>query len=249
MAPKTLLVVLAHPDDELVVAGTLCAHRAAGHRVVVVYLTRGEATAAFGPLPPDDVAARRVRLAERAARILDIEHRFLGFTDTEIVANPTGSRAVADVVAEIRPDALLTWGRMWVKGMRHPDHMATGAMAVDAITLARIARVVEPTPPHRDPCPVFTVRGVHSTLPSVWIDVSDHVDRIFELADVYFREIGFGQRAWLEARLRGAASPPGVDWAERLDTWETEPGVIPTLFHAVPIGGPAHPTRPDVSDP
>ena len=44
---KTLLVALAHPDDEIGCAGTIAAHSALGHRVVLLFLTRGEMTEAF----------------------------------------------------------------------------------------------------------------------------------------------------------------------------------------------------------
>lgn len=242
-SPPTLLIVLAHPDDELGAAGTIRVHRSLGHRVVILYLTRGEATQAFGPLAEAEVARRRMQLAERAADILDVDHRFLDLPDTAVHADPATARRVAEVLAEVRPDALLTWGRHWVKGMRHPDHHACGTLAVDAVTLARIARVVAPAEPHRAPCPVFTFRGVHSTLPSVIVDVSDHVETVMELAEFYFREIGFGERAWLEARLRAAGAEHGVEWAERWDAWESEAGVIPHLLAARPLAGPAHPTR------
>lgn len=242
-AAPTVLVVLAHPDDELGAAGTIRAHRTAGHRVILLYLTRGEATQAFGPLAEAEVARRRMELAERAAEILDVEHRFLDLPDTAVEATPANARRVAEVLAEVRADALLTWGRHWVKGMRHPDHHACGTLAVDAVTLARIGRVVAPAEPHRGPCPVFTFRGVHSTLPSVVVDVSAHLDSVFELADFYFRSIGFGERRWLEGRLRAAGAADGVEWAERWDAWESRPGVVPHLLAAEPLEGPAHPTR------
>jgi len=111
--------------------------------VVVLYLTRGESTEAFGPLPPQEVARRRTELAERAAGILDVEHRFLDLPDGGLTADPATARAVARVVAEVRPDGLLTWGQAWLKGMRHPDHLATGRAAVDAVTVARIRKLVE----------------------------------------------------------------------------------------------------------
>jgi LmbE family N-acetylglucosaminyl deacetylase len=241
--PRTLLAVLAHPDDELTVAGTLLAQRARGDRVVVLYLTRGESTGAFGPLPPDEVARRRADLAGRAAEILDVEHRFLDFPDGGVTAAPETARAVARVLAELRPDGLLTWGRGWVKGMRHPDHRETGRAAVDAVTMARIASLVEPREPWRGFCPVFTIRGVHSTLPRVVVDVEPWLEPIRELGDFYRSAIGFGDRGWLEARLRGAGAGAGVAWAEALDAWETEPGVVEALLPAPPAGSHHHPSR------
>lgn len=241
---KTLLAVLAHPDDELTVAGSLLAQRARGDRVVVLYLTRGEATEAFGPLAPEEVARRRTALAEAAAEILDVEHRFLELPDGGLVADPETARAVARVVAEVRPDGLVTWGPAWVKGMRHPDHRATGQAAVDAVTVARIRKLVAPAEPHRAFCPVFTVRGVHSSLPEVAIDVEPHLDGIFELADFYRAEIGFGDRTWLEARLRRAGASHGLAWAEVLDAWESRPGISDALLPAREALEHGHPSRP-----
>ncbi len=48
---------------------------------------------------------------------------------------------------------------------------ACGRIVRDAITLARIKRVVEPAPPHRAEAPLFTYRGLHSGLPAVVVDV------------------------------------------------------------------------------
>ena len=98
--------------------------------------------------------------------------------------------------------------------------------------------------PWRGFCPVFTIRGAHSTLPRVVVDVEPVVDTIFELADFYSGEIGFGDRSWLEARLRSAGAPHGLAWAEALDAWETEPGVTGALLPAEEALEQGHPSRP-----
>ena len=101
MARETLLVVLAHVDDELGAAGTILAQRARGDRVVVLYLTKGESTEAFGPLPPREVAARRQEMAKGAASILGVEHRFLDFPDGGVEVTSENTRAVARVLSEV----------------------------------------------------------------------------------------------------------------------------------------------------
>ena len=236
--------MLAHPDDELVVAGTLMAQRRLGDRVVVAFLTRGEATGAFGSgVGPAEVALRRERLAARAADMLDIEHRFLDFPDCGVEATPEAARAVARLVAETGADAMVTWGEAWIKGMRHPDHQAAGKIARDAVTLARIASIIMPMEPHRAFCPVFTVRGAHSRLPLVSVDVEPYLDRIFRLADFYREAIGFGDRDWLEDRLRRAGTAADRDVAEGFDAWETEPGTVASLLPARETRSPSHPPR------
>src|SRR5690606_33307818 len=105
-AMSTLLAVFAHPDDEVAAAGTLMAQRARGDRVVVVFLTAGEMTEAFGPIAPEEVAARRTAQGAEAARILGVEHRFLAFQDTHVEATRAAALEVAGVICEVKPDAL-----------------------------------------------------------------------------------------------------------------------------------------------
>lgn len=228
--PKTLLVALAHPDDEMTCAGTIAAHRARGDRVVLLWLTRGEMTQTFPDLEPDDVAALRMEHGQGAAAILGAEARFLAFPDTRLVATPDAARDVARVIAEVRPDGVITWGEAWARGMRHPDHQAAGKIVRDAVTLARLGRVVEPADPHRAAVPVFTLRARHSTLPLAVVDVLPHLDTVFALQRFYLERVGWPKEEWLRDRLRATGEPHGLQAAETFDAWETEPGVTSTLF-------------------
>lgn len=243
MPHQTLLIALAHPDDEVGVAGTILAQRARGDRVVVLWLTRGEMTEAFGPISEAEVAHRRVEQGQRAGEILGVETRFLDFRDTYLTATPEAAARVARLIAEIEPDGIVTWGEAWVRGMRHPDHQACGKIVRDAVTVARIAKRVAPATPYREPVPIFTLRDVHSTLPAVAVDVGPHLDGIRALAGFYFNEIGFGDPAWIEQRLATAGEPWGLEYAEVFDTWETEPGPVTALLPTPPGIGGVHPER------
>jgi N-acetylglucosamine malate deacetylase 1 len=227
---KTLLVALAHPDDEVGCAGTIAAHAELGHRVVMLFLTRGEMTEALGPLAAEVVAERRMEHGRAAGAILGAEVRFLEFPDTRLEVTADAGYAVAAELAVIRPDAIITWGDAWIRGPRHPDHYAAGQIVRNAVTLARIARVVRPLPPHREPAPIFVIRDVHSTLPEVAVDVSGQLDRIHTLADFYRERVGWPRRAWLEDRLAAAGQRYGVDAAEIFDAWETPAGLLPDFF-------------------
>ena len=242
---RTLVAVLAHPDDEVLCAGALLAQRDRGDRVVVVWLTRGELTHAFGPLPPSDVASRREALGAEAAGLLDVEHRFLDLPDGAVYPTPERALDVARVLAELAPDGLITWGDAWVKGLRHPDHQATGKIARDAVTLARIARAVEPYEAHRGPCPVFTLRDTHSQLPEVALDLARWEERVLDVAALYRREIGFGDPGWLKRRWSVAGSKWGLSSAEAYDAWETAPGAVNHLLPADPGDANLHPDRTD----
>lgn len=244
MKQETLLVGLAHPDDEVGGAGTILAQRARGDRVVIVWLTRGEMTEAFGPLPLEEVAERRTSQGEQASALLGAECRFLDFPDTSIEATREAAIAVAKLICEIRPTGLLTWGEGWARGIRHPDHQAAGKIFRDAIMLARIAKLVAPLPPHRADVPVFSIRDIHSAIPAIGVDVTAHREMIDRVAELYFHGLGFGDPEWLDHRLAETGSRWGTRFAEEFDAWESEAGtLVNTLLPAPPLPGVVHPTR------
>lgn len=189
-------------------------------------------TEALGPLTPEEVAAKRRAHALEAGRLLGCEVRFLNYPDTRVHSTPDAHYDVARLIAEVKPDALLTWGDARLRGQRHPDHQATGEIARAAVTLSRIARVVAPLPPHRAAVPVFTLRDRHSTLPAIAIDVSDYAQRALELGAFYRERVGWPPEGWHRERLSSAGKEWGVAAAEVFDAWETEGGVYRSLFDA-----------------
>jgi N-acetylglucosamine malate deacetylase 1 len=238
-----LLVGLAHPDDEVGAAGTIRAQTSNGGAATIVWLTRGEMTEAFGPIDREEVARRRMEQGTRAGELLGAETRFLDFPDTALEPTREAAVRVARLICEIRPTGLLTWGEGWTRGIRHPDHQVCGRIFRDAVTLARIAKVVAPLEPHRAHVPVFTIRDIHSALPPVAVDVEAHLDTIYEVASLYLQGVGFGDRDWLERRLRATGQRHGLPYAEEFDAWESRPGVCPTLLPAPEIEGLVHPER------
>jgi LmbE family N-acetylglucosaminyl deacetylase len=241
---ETLLVGLAHPDDEVGMAGSILAQLARGDRVVIVWLTRGEMTEAFGPIDIAEVAARRTEQGRLAGEILGAETRFLDYSDTRLEATRSIAIEVARLICDIRPTGILTFGHAWVRGMRHPDHQAAGQIFRDAGILARIAKLVAPLEPHRVPMPVFTLRDVHSQLPAVGVDVTPHRERIDELSRFYLQGVGFGDPEWMENRLLSVGERWGCRYAEEFDAWESQGGTrVEALLPAPPLEGQSHPTR------
>ncbi len=131
----TVLSVWAHPDDETYLAGGVMASCvAAGQRVVCVSATAGEhGTADPVAWPPERLGRLRRWETAAAMAVLGVaEHRFLGFEDgTLATIDPSvGVAAIADLIDEIRPDTILTFGP---DGMTfHPDHVAIGAWTTRA---------------------------------------------------------------------------------------------------------------------
>lgn len=110
----------------------------AGARVVCVTATRGErGTADPEAWPPARLA--EVRDAELAAalRVLGVaEHIQLGYPDGGCAAVPVAAalHRLAGVIADVRPDTVLTFGPDGITG--HADHRAVSAWTTAAVAAA-----------------------------------------------------------------------------------------------------------------
>ncbi|HHY51518.1 MAG TPA: PIG-L family deacetylase [Alphaproteobacteria bacterium] len=113
-----LLAIGAHPDDlEIYMFGTLAAAQAQGAELVLAIATDG---ARGGTLDPAELSAIRRREATAAASILGLEPRFLDFPDGTLTADPMLVGAVRTLIAETRPDLVLTHA----PSDYHGDHRA-----------------------------------------------------------------------------------------------------------------------------
>ncbi len=130
---KRILVVTAHPDDEVGgFGGTLLKYRALGAETYVICLTAGEAATNRGHAKRDDELAE-LRRAEFAAscNVLKISQGWVLDYRDGALDRENCYRVVADLVKrirEIRPHVLLTFGPDGsVTG--HPDHSMTSIFA------------------------------------------------------------------------------------------------------------------------
>lgn len=147
-AGRRLLVVVAHPDDETFGLGSVLARAARlGADVTVCCATRGEAGEVVGDV---DVSAGLAVVRERelraAAEALGVrEVVLLPFGDSDMTGEPPAGSlvaaplddvvaAVADVVARVRPDVVVTLDP--VAGDGHRDHARIGEATTEAVRRA-----------------------------------------------------------------------------------------------------------------
>lgn len=157
----TIVSLHAHPDDEsIAVAGTLARATAAGHRVVLVFATRGELGE---PVPGvladgEQLTLRRTAECYASAAALGVERvEFLGYTDSGMMGEATNDlpwcfwqadvdqaahrlRAILD---EEQPDVLTIYDDNG--GYGHPDHIQVHRVGHRAAELAGSPYVVEST--------------------------------------------------------------------------------------------------------
>jgi LmbE family N-acetylglucosaminyl deacetylase len=124
----TVLGVWAHPDDDIYLsAGLMHLAAAAGERVVDVTATRGEGGSVDEERwPPETMGEVRTAELMRSLDILGVrEHRFLDGpvdVDMDTPLDGAGAAQVRDIMAEVRPRTVLTFGPDGMTGHRgHQD--------------------------------------------------------------------------------------------------------------------------------
>jgi mycothiol S-conjugate amidase len=153
MAEKLrLMAVHAHPDDESSKgAATMARYVAEGHDVMVVTCTGGEAGSILNPAMDrpevlENMAEIRREEMARAAEILGVQHRWLGFVDSglpegdplpplpegcfALVPLEESTKPLVQVMREFRPHVVVTYDENG--GYPHPDHIRCHEVSVAA---------------------------------------------------------------------------------------------------------------------
>jgi LmbE family N-acetylglucosaminyl deacetylase len=132
----TILGVWAHPDDETYLAAGLMAQAVReGRRVVVITATRGEGGSMDEEVwPPETMGEVREAELMRSFDVLGVtEHHWLDLPDIDMdtALSDEGYVRVREIVADVRPDTVLTFGPDGMTG--HAAHMSVSAWATRAV--------------------------------------------------------------------------------------------------------------------
>src|SRR5262245_58558118 len=150
----TVLGVWAHPDDDIyLTAGLMAAAVDAGRRVAVVTATRGEGGSMDEERwPPETMGEVRTKELLRSLEVLGVkEHRFLEGSidvDMETGLDPSTADQVRDVMAQVDPDTVVTFGPEGMTGhVAHQDISRMTGEAFDEVAKsgARLFHAVFPT--------------------------------------------------------------------------------------------------------
>jgi LmbE family N-acetylglucosaminyl deacetylase len=154
MAPLTLMVVHAHPDDESSsTGGVLAKYSAEGDRTIVVTCTNGEFGDGPGGVKPgedghdaDAVARTRRDELERACKVLGVTNlEMLGYHDSGMpdweykdhdhvfcnVPLDEGAERIGKLFEVYRPDVVITYDDDG--GYQHPDHLHASRLTMAAV--------------------------------------------------------------------------------------------------------------------
>ena len=170
----------------------------------------------FNDMSFSEVKEIREKQGKDVGKIIGCETLFLGYGDTSVRATRESALKMAKVIAEVKPDAVVTWSM----NTRHPNHRGTAQILYDAITYARIPKITEPLDPYRPPLhiPIFMYHEEVSPLPTIYIDVTSSFEKVKEVAKLYGDFYNWQQvDDWLDVNRRSNGMKCGVKYAEKFN--------------------------------
>lgn len=187
---STALVFSPHFDDESIgPGGTLARHILDGDRVVVVFMTRGDAGSLWPGQPMDGQTSERVRKTEASAALEALggaEVAYLDLTDGFMRWEAATVREIIRLIWRYKPDFVYAPHGDEV----HTDHQATHQMVRDAIPRASWNIFPEPG------ATAWAVKHVRYyeiwtpiSRPNLFIDISAVVERKRAAIDQYVSQL------------------------------------------------------------
>jgi N-acetylglucosamine malate deacetylase 1 len=217
LTPMNILAIFAHPDDEISCLGTLAKHAARGDTVKLVWTTFGELASQFGDAPADEVRTKREAHGRFVAQTIGASYQFFDMGDSKMLGSREEALILARLYAEFKPDVVMTWDDF----NRHPDHRSTAKIVFDALTFARIPKILNEgretkLEPHRKTVSFYQYVAVESNRPVVHVDITSTFDVALKIRDYY---ADFYKWAWssddFTATRAAWGLSVGVKYAER----------------------------------
>ena len=166
------LAVGAHPDDvEVGAGGVLIKLRQLGYRTGLVVLTQGE----MGTGGTPEVRANEV---ERGAEIMGARVlSTLNLGDTRLVDTPDHRHLLASLYRRHRPRVVLAPYFKGGHGKRasHPDHLAAGNLAMNAVPYAALAKLDLGAAAYQVPA-LFHYFIPAEVMPTFVVDITEQFD-------------------------------------------------------------------------
>ena len=209
--PSSALVVTAHPDDiDFGGGGTIAKLRAAGTEISYCICTDGHQGGDDPTITRDQMREIRQHEQREAAKVLGVSDvAFLGFDDGNLFPTIELRKAIVAQIRRTKPEVVITqspernWERIFAS---HPDHMAAGEAAMQAIY-----------PDARNPFafPDLLTQGLepwHVT--EAWVMAHPTPNNFVDITDFIDKKI-----AALHAHVSQTTQIP--DLVERITSWGT----------------------------
>lgn len=220
---ERVLAVMAHPDDiDFGAGGTVASMVDAGVAVSYAIVTNGDA-GGFDPTVPRSEIPRIRQAEQRAAgRVLGVDDvRFLDYRDGELTVSHDLRRDISRVIRQVRPDRMIIQSpdRNWERiSASHPDHMAAGDAAIQAVYPDARNPFAHPTllqDENLEDWAVPEVWVMGSPTPNHWVDITDRFDRklkalrAHESQTAHMDDLDERVRGWMRMQAERGGLPEG----------------------------------------
>jgi LmbE family N-acetylglucosaminyl deacetylase len=210
---QTVMALFAHPDDpEFFAGGALAKWGAEGKRLVYVLATSGDKGSDVADMTPERLI--QIREAEQRNAAITVGAKpedvvFLRQPDGELFPDLGLRRHLTRVIRQFRPDIVVTndptsrFSRFG--GINHPDHIAIGNAALDAIYPTARDRLNFIELWRDEGLDMHKVRLVYlagTTQPNVKVDITPYLDQKIAAIKCHVSQVK--DPAGMEKRLREA---------------------------------------------
>jgi LmbE family N-acetylglucosaminyl deacetylase len=214
------LAIMAHPDDvDFGAAGTIALWTKSGVEVTYCIVTNGDAGGFDAAVPRSEIPLIRQREQRAAAAAVGVNDVvFLGYPDGRLTVTHELRRDISRVIRQVRPQRVVSpspvrnLARVYAS---HPDHLATGEAALDAVY-----------PDARNPFAhpeLLAEEGL--TVPEVWMTGGPTPDHYVDITDTFAQKVAALRahesqapgvsdlegmlRGWMGAHAAAAGMPAG----------------------------------------
>jgi len=169
-----IIIIGAHPDDPDEVGGTAYKWAQAGHDVLMVSLTNGDA--GHQSLSSEELAKVRREEARRAGEVIGVRYITLDNHDGQLMPTYENRLQVIKLIREQKAD-LVIFPRPYDY---HPDHRYCGTLVLDAAYMVTVPKIL-PEVPFLEKNPVFLYTYDHFVHPEPFMaDVVVDIDDVME---------------------------------------------------------------------
>jgi LmbE family N-acetylglucosaminyl deacetylase len=174
-----IIIIGAHPDDPDEVGGTAYKWAKAGHDVLMVSLTNGDA--GHQTLGSEELAKVRREEARKAGEVIGVRYITLDNHDGQLMPTYENRLQVIKLIREQKADIVI-FPRPYDY---HPDHRYTGTLVLDAAYMVTVPKIL-PEVPFLEKNPVFLYTYDQFVHPEAFkadvvIDIDDVIEKKIDM--------------------------------------------------------------------
>ena len=210
--PKTLMAIMAHPDDiDFGSSGSVAKWCSEGWTVYYVLATSGDKGTHDPAFTPQELAATREEEQREAARVLGVkEVFFLGYPDGFLEPTHELREQLVRLFRTYHPDVVLTWDG-FRPSFNHNDHRNIGIAVRDALFPATRDRLYFPQHDAEGlgEWRVNEILLVGSPDPNYFVDISLFIERKADAILAHASQVQSHDRDELIKQMRSRGRRPG----------------------------------------